>query len=267
MKKNHSVCKSLPFRTAIALLMALFIMLSCTGKKNKAGQKDLIPEKAFASILTDIYLANGLLSLGDIRRDFGSRDSVLNFIDIIESHGYSYEKMNSTIDYYFTSKPKRLIKIYDQAIGRMTQLQTAMQDELMRQSQAEMRSASNYNVYYYPLDERSENPGMNIKVDSPGSYTITFAASIFPDDQSVNPHFSAWLVDADSVDTGKKKWLPTIDYFKDGYQHQYVYTGYVREKRRMIMKVVLYEKENNIMEWDRHARIEVLFSNFTASNE
>ncbi len=263
MKEKFSEIKVFMQKVLLSVVLILFVGPSCVNRKDKTEHGDLIPEKTFVSILTDIYIANGLLSLPEIRREFSVRDSVLNFMDIIESYGYSYETMNSTINYYFVSKPKKLIRIYDHIIGNMSEMEAAMQNEIIRRGQEESRKAAKYNVYEFPDFYRTENPGTIIKIYSPGTYMITLSVTLYPDDLSYNPHFSAWLVDADSIVTGRKKWLPDIKYIKDGHKHQYIYTGQVEEKRPMIMKTILYEYENNITELDRHAVIEVLFSNFT----
>ncbi len=101
------------------LLAALFLILvsgSCHNKiKTNAEHKNLIPENEFISILTDAYITDGLLSLPEIRSKFSSRDSVSNYIDIIEDHGYTYEAFNSTVKYYFIMKPKKLMQATLQA--------------------------------------------------------------------------------------------------------------------------------------------------------
>ena len=264
MKKITSIIRAITKKAAPSVILILLLSPSCVNRKDKARHDDLIPEKAFVSILTDIYIANGLLTLPDIRRTFGERDSVRNFIDVIEGHGYSYEKMNSTMNYYFVSNPKKLIRIYDQIIGNLSETEAAMQREILRLGQEASRKEAKYNLYHFPDPSRKENPGTTINVPSPGTYTITLSVTITPDDPSCNPHLSAWLVDADSMETGRKKWLPVLKYIKDGHPHQYIYTGRIEEKRPMVMKAILFEYENNIEEWERNATIEILFSGFTA---
>ena len=267
MKDTTSIVRALMKKVVLSVILILLIAPSCVNRKDKIRHEDLIPEKIFVSILTDIYIANGLLFLPDIRRNFAERDSVLNFIDVIESHGYSYDKMNSTIHYYFVSKPKKLIRIYDQIIGNLSETEAAMQREILRLGLEESRKETRYNLHHFPDASRTENPGITINISSRGTYTITLSVTIHPDDQSYNPHLSAWLVDADSVETGRKKWLPDLQYIKDGHPHQYFYTGRIEEKRPMVMKAILYEYDNNIKEWERHATIEVIFSSFTVTME
>jgi hypothetical protein len=267
MKKTASIIRAFSKKVVLSVILILILAPSCVNPKDKARHDGLIPEKAFASILTDIYIANGLLTLPDIRRNFGERDSVQNFIDVIEGHGYSYEQMNNTMNYYFVSKPKKLIRIYDQIIGNLSETEAAMQKEILRLGLEESRKQAKYNLYHFPDASRMGNPGTTINIPSAGTYTITLSVTISPDDQSYNPHFSAWLVDADSVETGRKKWLPDLKYIKDGHPHQYFYTGRIEEKRPMVMKAILFEYENNIEEWERNATIEILFSGFTPIQE
>lgn len=264
MKKSDLHSTAFMKRFAIVAILILLLAPSCVNRKDKTSHEDLIPEREFVSILTEVYLANGLLTIPEIKRHYAERDSVLNFIDVIESHGYSYAKMNSTMNYYFVTKPKKLIRIYDQIIGKLSETEAAMQREIERLGMEESRKQSMYNIYHFPDASSAENPAITINIPSPGIYTITLSVTVFPDDQAYNPHLSAWLVDADSLETGRKKWLPDLRYIKDGHRHQYVYTGRIEEKRPMVMKAILYEFDNNIGEWERNATIEVQFSGFTA---
>ncbi len=174
MKGNISEIKGLIQKLLLSAILFLVTVTSCVNRKDKTEHKDLIPEKTFVSILTDIYIANGLLSIPEIRSKFSARDSVLNFMDIIESYGYSYEEMNGTINYYFVSKPKKLIRIYDQIIGKMSEMEAGMQSEIMRQAEEESRKTSESNVYQFPGFERTENPGTSTRISPPGSLYDNF---------------------------------------------------------------------------------------------
>jgi hypothetical protein len=252
---------------SIVLIMCTLAVAACVNPKDKIPHDDLIPEKTFTSILGDIYLANGMLTVPDVRRQFASRDSVLNFIDIIESYGYTYEKMNNTLNYYFISKPKKLIRIYDQVIGKMTEMESAMQDQILKQSQAESRRTTMSNIYNYPDPGKKEEPGIRMFINTSGTYTLSYAVTVYPDDQSNDPCLSAWLVDADSIETGVKKWLPAVRYFKDGHPHHYVFNWKIKADRPLILRTVYYSHSSNISEGEKHARIEVLYSNFVPNPE
>jgi hypothetical protein len=251
-------------KTGLSVLFVFLTAVSCVPRKDKIEQANLIPEKTFVSILTDVYIANGLLTLPEVRYTFIKRDSVSNFVDIIKSYGYSYEAMNSTMNYYFISKPKKLIRIYDQIIRRMSEMESGYQNELTRIQKEASRASANYSIFSLPDPVGKKLPEFSRDIDPPGIFTLSFSITLYPDDQSFKPHFTAWFCDADSIETGKKRWFTPFEYIKDGYLHMITYTGRIEEDRKMVLKVILYDYENNIMEWDKHARIEVLFFNFFA---
>ncbi len=94
-------------KLALAGVIILIITQSCINPRDKVKHGKLIPEETFVSILTDIYIANGLLSLPEIRYQFSGRDSVLNYIDIVESYGFSYETMKSTTELLFRQQAEK----------------------------------------------------------------------------------------------------------------------------------------------------------------
>ena len=108
----------------ILIVLAVLIIAPGCRHGNKSGGKGLIPEKDFIAILKDSYLADGILSLPQMRDLYLVKDSVSNYIDIIKNHGYTYEEMNNTIRYYFMNKPKQMIKIYDMIQEKFTEIES-----------------------------------------------------------------------------------------------------------------------------------------------
>jgi hypothetical protein len=263
MKKIRDKKIAILQKIALSAVLIFLAATSCINRRDKTEQKNLIPEKTFVSILSDVYIANGLLTLPEIRKTFSKRDSVLNYIDIIESYGYSYEAMNSTMNFYFVSKPKKLIRIYDQVIRRMSERETAIQNEIMRIGQAAARASMKDSVYLLPDPDLTENPGFSRIINPPGTYTLIISVTIYPDDPSFNPSLTTWYCSADSSETGKKWNLPPIKYVKDGHPHLYTFTGRIEVKKPVVLKTIFYDYENNFTEWDKHARIEVISFNFT----
>ena len=92
----------------------MIILVSCnpTGTP-KPDRKYLIPEDKLVDILTDTYLAAAMLDMPGLVSTWGQRDSNLNYIDVIESHGYTYQQLDTTMRYYFNAKPKKLSRVYD----------------------------------------------------------------------------------------------------------------------------------------------------------
>jgi len=111
--------------TVICLLAALLLTVSCGDQENeKPSRKMLIPEDKLAEILTDTYLTAGMMDLFTLRDTWAQRDSMLNYADVIESHGYTYEQFEATMKYYFTGRPRKLSKIYDKVTGNLLEMET-----------------------------------------------------------------------------------------------------------------------------------------------
>ena len=70
----------------------------------------LIPEDKLVAILTDTYLTTGMMDVQAMRDTWGQRDSILNYIDVIRSHGYTYEQLEETLRYYFTEQTEKTCK-------------------------------------------------------------------------------------------------------------------------------------------------------------
>jgi hypothetical protein len=236
------------FKSIILSFSFLLLLLaaSCHNKvKSKAEHKNIIPEKEFISILTDFYLADGLFSLPEIRTRFSYRDSVTNYIDIIESHGYTYDAMNSTIKYYFIRKPKKLIKIYDNVLGKLSEMDSRYEKEAANADLALKNLWKGKQEYAFPDTSLSAGTEFSLSLYSLNTFTLEFTVTVFPDDQTINPCFSAWYCNADSSETGSRSWLPAIEYIKDGHPHTYTITENTNFKGSVILKGLLLDSENN----------------------
>jgi hypothetical protein len=107
---NKLQVKILSFSKIILAFAAILLLpVNCTDKETK----DLIPEKSFSSIISEIYLANGLIITPEVKETFSGRDTAQIYYDIIESHGYTKEQMETTLRYYFFKNPKKMIRIYN----------------------------------------------------------------------------------------------------------------------------------------------------------
>ena len=66
------------------IIIALAI-ISCSGNGGNKAKNKRVPDKDVVSILTDLYIADGLLSLPPVRTLFSKKDSITNYIEIIEN--------------------------------------------------------------------------------------------------------------------------------------------------------------------------------------
>jgi hypothetical protein len=243
----------------IALVMAIIIsslLSSCSEKKEKVDSKDLLPEKDLITILTEIHITDGLLSLPQIHSLYVENDSILNYIHVIQKHGYTKEVMDRTMRYYFVKNPKKLIKIYDKVLGKLSKMQSLLEKESMSVIIQRENLWENNPVVSIPDLSGSDTLKFDQNLWKPGIYTLTFTLTLFPDDQSLNPRFTAFLCHPDSIYTGQRDYYPSVDLFKDGRPHVYTFSKIPGSKSHTHMRGWFIECDNNFLEISRHVTVE-----------
>jgi len=245
----------------VVSVLTLFIC-SCYNKPSKRERGKLIHEKEFIAILRESYIADGLLSQSEIKELFLNRDSNLTYIDIVEKHGYTKSEMDNTLKYYFTKNPKKLLKIYDKIIGQLSETELfyadlAEKEPPRRESKWKLQSS-----WELPDTAGTEKPGFELKLDPPGYFILTYTLTLFPDDGSVNPCFTAWYYKSDSTADNKPTWLRSFKYFKDGVPHDYLINGRIEGDSAVILKGWFYDFENNPEFAGQHLQIENIAFSF-----
>jgi hypothetical protein len=247
------------------LILILFSLIggSCSGRKNKLDRSNLIPEKELVSILKDVYISNGLLTLPSIRHWFPSLDSLSLYQQITEKHGYSKESMDKTMKFYFIKKPKKLIKIYDQLLGIISEQESLIEKELILLQGHISNLWTGKEYYSFPDPSANDSTQFDIPLKAAGIYKLKFSATLFPDDQSVNPRITAYSCHSDSIETGKKNYIKTINYIKDGQPHTYTLIVNVPDNANLHLKGRFYDFDNRTDVWEKHVRIENISITFT----
>jgi len=235
----------------------LIIAASCSSRKSKLDRNGLIPEKQLVSILTDVQIADGLVSLPNINPWLASPDSITSYSKIIEKHGYTKDAMDKTMKFYFVKKPKKLIAIYDKVLGDLSKMEALLIED--KQAKPEKRAAELWTgkeFYSFPASSGSESTSFDVTLTGPTIYYLTLTATVFPDDQSANPRINIYSCHPDSVDTGKRRYIETLDYIKDGYSHTFSLKLNNPESATLHFRGCLYDFENNPDDFWRHAVIE-----------
>lgn len=251
--KNYSL---FPVLILAVIIFSLLLNGCSDNQEGKPVPKRVIPEKDFISILTDLYLTDGLLTVSQIRDMFPGKDSVATYIDIITGHGYTKEAMDMTLEYYFVKRPKRLIKIYDHILGKLTEMDTRLANSPDETATIIINEWKGLPSYSYPDHSGFEVPQFNFKLLSNRHYSLIFTVTVYPFDQTANPGFTAWFCNADSSETGKRFYLPSIKYINDGYPHTYSVEGINERNYAVVFKGNLYDIENNPEVGERYGRIE-----------
>jgi Domain of unknown function (DUF4296) len=240
--------------TLLLLILYSLIAGSCSSRKNKLDQSNLIPEKELVSVLTDLYLTDGLLNLPKIRNRFSSLDSSSSYIHVIEKHGYSKTTMDKTMKYYFIKNPRKLIKIYDQVLGKLSAMESIVEREALQVEGRKENLWKGKEFYLFPDPAGTDSARFDITLNKTGLYTLSFSAALFPDDQSVNPRITAYSCHPDSIETGNRKYIHTINYIKDGHLHYYSFIIKVPENATLHLRGCFYDFDNRPDEWKKHGR-------------
>ncbi len=246
------------------IILLLVITASCSSRKNKLDRSGLIPEKDMISIIKDIYLANGLLNLPSVHYWYVPTDSLSTYRDVIGKYGYTKEAMDQTLKFYFVKDPKKLVKIYDQVLGQLSALDSRIEKTL---NQQEARSANYWkgdDPILYPSLDSGDSTYFSVII-KPGLYTFTYTLTLYPDDCSLDPGLSLWYFNRDSVGTGKRYFINTPGYVKDGLPHTYVNKILIPGKPFVVLRGHIYNFDNYPPDFRKHLRIEKISFLHTAN--
>lgn len=211
------------------LIIAVIITGSCSGRKSSTGHKDLIPEDILADVLTDLYLADGLLTLPKIREMVSDKDSIETQMEVIGKYGYTVDDMNNTLKYYFIKRPKKIVRIYDMVLGRLSKMESIYMNEASVERIMSEEMWPGEKNYLVPGSSGADTAGLFLKIIAPGTYTLTYSIRIYPDDQKVRPESGLWIYHPDRPDSLRREDLATLPYIKDGRAHNCTITLNVPE--------------------------------------
>ncbi|MCX6326078.1 MAG: DUF4296 domain-containing protein [Bacteroidia bacterium] len=250
--------------TLLILIMFSLIAGSCSGRKNKLDHSKLIPEKELIPILTDIYITDGLLTIQKVQYMFSSPDSLSTYHHIIKKHGYSKETMDKTMKYYFIKNPKKLIKIYDQVLGILSEMESLVEKEALLAKGHIENHWTGKEFYIFPDLSGTDSARFDITLNKTGVYTLAFSATLFPDDQSVSPRITVFSCHPDSIETGKRDYIKTIYYIKDGRPHTYTLIINDPGNTTLHLRGWFYDFDNRPDEREKHLIIEAISFTYTS---
>ncbi|HQG55499.1 MAG TPA: DUF4296 domain-containing protein [Bacteroidales bacterium] len=254
--KEKIQASNLSFRSIIIFIIAITSVLSVSCSKseeNKIKKSEIIPQKEFVNLLTDLYISDGLLSIPLIKEIYQMKDSTLNYIDVIRSHGYTKEKVDLTFKYYFMNNPKKLEKIYDQVIARLSELQSRLESEV-----SVTPTFNLWNMrpsYSVPSDGVHNKLWFSIPVKDTGTYYFMFDAQVYPDDQSTNLRTKIFFWKPDSTKQGViNYWSPSY-YIRDGEKHSYTIKNTLTDSTFTHINGWLLEHDSQPGRWIKHVKI------------
>ena len=244
-------------RFAFLILIIISVMaVSCSSRKSKLDKKNLIPEKDMISIMTDIHLADGLLALPSINSKYSMLDSISVYTQVIQKHGYTKEMMDKTMKYYFIEDRKELNKIYDQVQSILSEMESRVEKESIIVMARISNQWPGKDFYSFPSLKGIDSTRFDVILPKSGYYTLTFAVTLYHDDQSVNPRPTAFTTPIDSIESGKKVYAKYINYLKDGRPHTYNMNFHIPENKILHLRGWLYDFDNTSPGLEKHIKIE-----------
>ncbi|NMC37464.1 MAG: DUF4296 domain-containing protein [Bacteroidales bacterium] len=249
------------FSANIYLLAILFALVSCSvacsGRKNKAEHRDIIPERDLVAILADLHIADGLLSIPRINNLYANIDSLAAHVNVIEKHGYTKEAMDRTMRFYFIKRPKELIRIYDKVLGKLS----AMESRLLQFNPTLNDISSNYwqgePFYFFSGETATDTSGINMVVLYSRFYTLNFTITVYPDDETIDPRMNLFFeATGPAKGTINRTYFPEIKYLKDGQPHSYSIPVRIKEMPPIRIKGWFVNQENQYPGLKKHYFVE-----------
>jgi hypothetical protein len=246
-------------RTVIITCLAALILLtsSCGGGtgSEKPSRRMRIPEDRLVEILTDTYLTAGMLELYRMRDSWAKRDSIYNYIDVIENHGYTYEQFETTMKYYFTGKPRKLSRIYDRVTGNLLELETHVMAENKPADQPGENLWPGKAGYSFPEDFTRDPVWFDIPADEPGVYSLNADIRVFEDDGSLTPRVTVFFSYTDSLGEEKRDYWDEEILNKDGQFRRVSLQHTLDSIPGARLRGWLLNHDNQTGKWEKHARI------------
>jgi len=232
------------------MCLAAVLLFSCRSGK----EKYIIPEKNLVSLLSDMYIGDGLLQYPPVRNMFSGKDTSSSYNDIIMKHGYTRDMLDRTLKYYFVNDPKELQKIYDEVLARLSEIQSQLTT-----GKAVKKSDNLWNKFTsikLPSDAVDNSIHFNIPIADTGTYTLSFSAIIFGNDQTLNPRAAVFFQKIDSVGDLKKTMWPVCKLIKDNSIHSYSITARIADHNCRMIGGSLFEHDSREGSWTMNVRFD-----------
>jgi hypothetical protein len=234
------------------LLMLLLTVVSC----NKVKKPEVfIEQDIMTTILTDLYIADGLLNNPVIRNDFANIDSTENYMRVIEKHGFTMGEFETNIEYYFNSEPKKYQEIYDVVLATLSEME-AQNVQARRENNPSTANLWNGEGSYRMPDDGTSNPvEFEIPVIGQGVYVIRARLTLFEDDQSIDPRPTIYFWYDNGTDEGYRDMWESNVYEKSPRSQQLEFKKELKDTLVTHIKGKFIDFSPQPGHWEMHSSI------------
>ncbi|MEZ5011775.1 MAG: DUF4296 domain-containing protein [Bacteroidales bacterium] len=245
-----------PSRKIYILVMALMVPVAgCINREKVPKPDNMIPHEDLVSILTEMYIADGLLTNPVIRSVYENKDSIENYMDIYADHGYTTEDMDASLSYLFTGNPKKLEAVYDRVLANLSRMEA---DNL---KEREIDSTNDIDRNYYtgkisialPDQGITNKIEVDIPIDRPGSYVFKSRIVLYEDDQTIDPFVNLWYWYDDGTEEGHIEHWDTLWLKKTGRANLMTVTGVMTDSSATNIRGFLFDHTDQPGHWEKHA--------------
>ncbi|MFO7723482.1 MAG: DUF4296 domain-containing protein [Bacteroidales bacterium] len=114
---------------AAASLLALMLMMNgCVRKQDNLPLQDVLPDSVMVQMLTDMFLAEGVMIQLEYLQAKESRDAVPYYAEIYKKYDTNRETFTTSMEFY-AQDPERLDRIYDMVVQKLAVLQDEQRKE------------------------------------------------------------------------------------------------------------------------------------------
>lgn len=244
-----------PTKNIIMLILPLFIITAgCIEREKEPKPPRIIPQDKISQILTDLYMADGLLNQPQIRKEFDYKDSTENYMDIIESYGYTKEELDENISYLFVSNPKKLEAVYDRVLANLSRIEADNISELEKTTDEPREYYTGKSSISLPDNGITDKIEIDIPIDRPGQYIVKSRILIHTDDQSINPFINLWYWYEDSTETGHIEPWDTLWLNKTGKSELITLSKPMIDSSATNIRGFLFNHTDQQGHWEKHAQ-------------
>lgn len=170
----------------LILITITAIATGCkTGNKPEKPTPFLKPEK-LATVLTDMYLSDGLLNIPKVREDFFMKDTISAYLDVLGGYGLTRDQFEANLDYYFVKEPKKFQSVYDRVLANLSNMQAENSAKRTEIPDTKRNLWNGKLAYRLPDDAITDPIEFSIETSGTGIYTVRARVTVFEDDQSEN---------------------------------------------------------------------------------
>lgn len=249
-------------RFYIILLPVILVTFSCKNEGRVPKPENYVNPDQMAEILTNLYMADGLLNNPQVRKRFEYKDSTQNYIDIIESYGYNKDEFDASVSYLFLTNPQKLEAVYERVLANLSKIEA---DNL---KDKEITAAINRDYYNgrssisLPDFGITDRINLDVPIDKPGEYIVRVRILIYEDDQSINPFINLNYWYDDGTENGHSEPWDTIWLNKTGRSELITLSKIMADSSATHIRGPLFNHTDQSGHWEKHAQ----YSNFNITH-